>query len=110
MKDIDQQLQFDMKNRMKLVNFNNVEIVIVNLQNIKKNCFQNIMIILTSSIEFELIYSSFIEITIKRLNFRMRSNLCKVEYIECFYTNSKKIKESSIENLFKSFITFIKIL
>ena len=36
MKDIDQQLQFNVKNQMKSINLNNVEIVVVNLQNIKK--------------------------------------------------------------------------
>ena len=36
MKDIDQQLQFDVKNQMKLINLNNVEIAVANLQNIKK--------------------------------------------------------------------------
>ena len=36
MKNIDQQLQFDVKNQVKSINLNNVEIVIVNLQNIKK--------------------------------------------------------------------------
>ena len=39
MKDIDQQFQFDVKNQMKLINLNNVEIVVVNLQNIKKKLF-----------------------------------------------------------------------
>ena len=38
-KDIDQQLQFDVKNQMKSINLNNVEIVVVNLQNIKKKLF-----------------------------------------------------------------------
>ena len=36
MKDIDQQLQFDVENQMKSISLNNVEIVVVNLQNIKK--------------------------------------------------------------------------
>ena len=36
MKDIDQQLQFDVKNQVKSINLNNIEIVIVNFQNIKK--------------------------------------------------------------------------
>ena len=36
MKNIDQQFQFDVKNQVKLINLNNVEIVAVNLQNIKK--------------------------------------------------------------------------
>ena len=36
MKDIDQQFQFDVKNQMKSINLNNVEIAVVNLQNIKK--------------------------------------------------------------------------
>ena len=35
-KVIDQQLQFDMKSRMKLINFNNIKIAVVNFQNIKK--------------------------------------------------------------------------
>ena len=39
MKDIDQQLQFDVKSQMKSINLNNVEIVVVNLQNIKKKLF-----------------------------------------------------------------------
>ena len=39
MKDIDQQLQFNVKNQMKLINLSNVEIVVVNLQNIKKKLF-----------------------------------------------------------------------
>ena len=69
MKDIDQQLQFDVKNQVKSINLSNVEIVVVNLQNIKKNCFLNIMIILTSSIEFKLINFFHIETTIIRLSF-----------------------------------------
>ena len=36
MKNIDQQLQFDVKSQMKLISLNNVEIAAVNLQNIKK--------------------------------------------------------------------------
>ena len=36
MKDIDQQLRFNVQSRMKLINFNNVETVVVNFQNIKK--------------------------------------------------------------------------
>ena len=36
MKDIDQQLQFDVKNQVKSISLNNVEIAVVNLQNIKK--------------------------------------------------------------------------
>ena len=36
MKDIDQQLQFDVKSQMKSINLSNVEIVVVNFQNIKK--------------------------------------------------------------------------
>ena len=39
MKDIDQQLQFDVKSQVKSINLNNVEIVAVNLQNIKKKLF-----------------------------------------------------------------------
>ena len=39
MKDINQQLQFDVKNQMKLINLNNVEIAVVNFQNIKKKLF-----------------------------------------------------------------------
>ena len=39
MKDIDQQFQFDVKSQMKLINLNNVKIVVVNLQNIKKKLF-----------------------------------------------------------------------
>ena len=39
MKNIDQQLQFDVKNQMKLISLNNVEIVIVNFRNIKKKLF-----------------------------------------------------------------------
>ena len=35
-KNIDQQFQFDVKNQMKSTNLNNVEIVVVNFQNIKK--------------------------------------------------------------------------
>ena len=31
MKNIDQQFQFDVKNQMKLINLNNIEIVVVNL-------------------------------------------------------------------------------
>ena len=69
MKDIDQQFQFDVKNQMKLINLNNVEIIVVNIQNIKKKCSLNIMIILTSSIELKLINYLYIEITIIKLNF-----------------------------------------
>ena len=36
MENIDQQLQFDVKSQMKSINLSNVEIVVVNLQNIKK--------------------------------------------------------------------------
>ena len=36
MKNIDQQLQFDMKNQIKSINLSNVEIAAVNFQNIKK--------------------------------------------------------------------------
>ena len=36
MKDIDQQLQFDVKSQVKSINLSNVEIAVVNLQNIKK--------------------------------------------------------------------------
>ena len=36
MKNIDQQLQFDVKNQMKSINLSNVEIAVVNFQNIKK--------------------------------------------------------------------------
>ena len=39
MKNIDQQLQFDVKSQMKSINLNNVEIAVVNLQNIKKKLF-----------------------------------------------------------------------
>ena len=39
MKDIDQQLQFDVKSQVKSINLNNVEIAAVNLQNIKKKLF-----------------------------------------------------------------------
>ena len=68
-KDIDQQLQFNVKNQMKLINLNNVEIAVVNFQNIKKNCFLNIMIILTSSIEFKSINFFYIKTAIIRLSF-----------------------------------------
>ena len=69
MKNIDQQFQFDVKNQMKSINLNNVEIVVVNFSNIKKKFFLNIMIILTFSIEFKSINFSHIKITIIRLNF-----------------------------------------
>ena len=69
MKDINRQLQFNVKNQIKLINLNNVEIAVVNLQNIKKNYFLNIMIILTFSIEFKLINFFHIEITIIKLSF-----------------------------------------
>ena len=39
MKDIDQQLQFDVKNQVKSISLSNVEIAAVNLQNIKKKLF-----------------------------------------------------------------------
>ena len=39
MKNIDQQLQFDVKNQMKLINLNNVEIAVVNFRDIKKKLF-----------------------------------------------------------------------
>ena len=39
MKDIDQQLQFNVKNQMKSISLNNIEIAVVNLQNIKKKLF-----------------------------------------------------------------------
>ena len=64
MKIVDQQLQFDMKSQMKLINFNNVKVVVVNFQNIKKNCLRNIIIILTSSIKLKSISSLSINKTI----------------------------------------------
>ena len=36
MKNIDQQLQFNVKSQVKLISLNNVEIAVVNFQNIKK--------------------------------------------------------------------------
>ena len=39
MKNINQQFQFDMKNQVKSISLNNVEIIIVNFQNIKKKLF-----------------------------------------------------------------------
>ena len=39
MKNIDRQFQFDVKNQVKLINLSNVEIIVVNLQNIKKKLF-----------------------------------------------------------------------
>ena len=36
MKNIDQQLQFNVKNQMKSINLNHVKIVVVTFQNIKK--------------------------------------------------------------------------
>ena len=39
MKDIDQQLQFDVKSQVKSISLNNVEIAVVNFQNIKKKLF-----------------------------------------------------------------------
>ena len=39
MKDIDQQLQFDVENQVKSISLSNVEIAVVNLQNIKKKLF-----------------------------------------------------------------------
>ena len=38
-KDIDQHLRFDVKSQIKLISFNNIEIVIITLQNIKKFIF-----------------------------------------------------------------------
>ena len=39
MKDIDQQLQFNAKNQVKLFNLSNVDIAVINFQNIKKKLF-----------------------------------------------------------------------
>ena len=35
-RNIDQQFQFNVKNQIKLINLNNVNIVVINFQNIKK--------------------------------------------------------------------------
>ena len=38
-KNIDQQLQFDVKNQIKSINLNNIKIAAVNFQNIRKKLF-----------------------------------------------------------------------
>ena len=38
MKDINQQLRFNVKSQVKTINFNNVEVIAVNFHNIKKSC------------------------------------------------------------------------
>ena len=69
MKNIDQQLRFNMKISRKTISFSNVEITVVNPQNIKEKYLQNIVTILTFLIELKSINSFLIEITIIRLNF-----------------------------------------
>ena len=68
------------------------------------------MIILTFSIDFKLISFFHNEIMIIRLKFWMMLNFCKVEYIEYFYTSSKRSKKYFFESLFKNFIIFHKAL
>ena len=36
MKNINQQFRFDIKSRIRSISFNNVEVVVINFQNIKK--------------------------------------------------------------------------
>ena len=108
MKDIDQQLQFDVKNQVKSINLNNVEIVAVNLQNIKKKLL----------FEYYNYFDVFDRIYVNQL-FSHRNNDYKIELLnDVKFSQSrayrmslykfKKIKKYFIKNLFKNFITFNK--
>ena len=110
MKDIDQQFQFDMKSQVKSINLNNVEIVVVNLQNIKKKLF----------FEYHDYFDVFDRAHVNQL-FSHRNNDHKIEFLNdvkssqsrtyrMFSYKFKKIKKYFIENLFKNFITFNKTL
>ena len=110
MKNIDQQFQFDVKNQMKLINLSNVEIAVVNLQNIKKKL----------SFKYHDYFNVFDWTQVNQL-FSHRNNDYKIEFLSdvkssqsraywMFSYKFEKIKKYLIENLFKNFITFNKIL
>ena len=110
MKNIDQQLQFDVKNQMKLINVNNVEIAVVNLQNIKKKLF----------FEYHDYFDVFDRIQVNQFSSHRNSDH-KIEFLNnvkfsqsrtyrMFSYKFEKIKKYLIKNLFKNFITFNKTL
>ena len=95
---------------MKLINLNNVEIAVVNLQNIKKKLF----------FEYYNYFDVFDWVHVNQLSSH-RNNDYKIKFLNNvkFSQNRayrmslykfEKIKKYFIENLFKSFITFNKIL
>ena len=95
---------------MKLINLSNVEIAVVNLQNTKKKLF------------FE--YHDYLDVFDRaQINqfFSHQNNNYKIELLidiklsqsrtyQMFLYKFKKLKKYFIENLFKNFITFNKIL
>ena len=110
MKNIDQQLQFNVKNQMKSINLNNVEIAVVNLQNIKKKL----------SFEYHDYLNVFDRAQVNQL-FSHRNNDYKIKLLSdvkssqnrayrMFSYKLEKIKKYLTENLFKRFITFNKVL
>ena len=109
MKNIDQQFQFDMKSQVKSISLNNVEIVVVNFQNIKKKLL----------FEYHDYFDVFDRVQINQL-FSHRNSDYKIELLNdvkfsqsrayrMFSYKFKKIKKYFIENLFKKFITFNKV-
>ena len=95
---------------MKLINLNNVEIIAVNLQNIKKKLF----------FEYYDYLDVFNRIHVNQL-FSHRNNDHKIEFLSdvkpsqnrtyrIFLYKFEKIKKYFIENLFKDFITLNKTL
>ena len=110
MKNIDQQLQFDVKNHVKSISLSNVEIVVVNLQNIKKKL----------SFEYHDYLDVFDRIQVNQLSL-YRNNDHKIKLLNdvkflqsrtyrMFLYKFEKIKKYFIGNLFKSFITLNKTL
>ena len=95
---------------MKLIDFNNFEIAVINLQNIKKNL----------SSKYYDYFNVFDRVQINQL-FLHRDNNNKIEFLHdvkfsqsrtyrMFSYKFEKIKKYFIENLFKNFITFNKSL
>ena len=105
MKNIDQQLQFDVKSQIKLINLSNVEIAAVNLQNIKKKLFS----------EYHDYLDVFDRAQINQLPSHRDSDH-KIELLNDIKSSQsrayrmlpykfEKIKKYLTENLFKNFIT-----
>ena len=94
MKDIDQQLQFDVKSWTKLVNFNNIKIAVVNFENIKKKLsfkYHNYLNVFDWIQINQLVFHRDSDHKIELLN----KNFHKVEHIEYCYISLKKLKNIS---------------